>query len=111
MIQEIIQGVFLQFETDEALFSPTFIDRGTLAMLGTVEFLPSDVVLDLGCGYGVVGILGAKKIGAERVTMCDVAERAVQMSVENAERNGVPVKTMSKKLERKYAGKKKGVKR
>lgn len=94
MIQEIIQGVSLQFETDEALFSPASVDRGTLAMLGTVEFLPSDVVLDLGCGYGVVGILAAKIIGAERVTMCDVAERAVQMSVENAERNGVPEVTI-----------------
>lgn len=89
MIQERIQGELLHFETEETLFSPTAVDKGTLAMLSTVEFLPEDVVLDLGCGYGVVGILAAKKIGAERVTMCDLEERAVQKSRENAERNGV----------------------
>lgn len=89
MIQERIQGELLCFETDETLFSPAAVDKGTLAMLSTVEFLPKDVVLDLGCGYGVVGILAAKKIGAERVTMCDLEERAVNKSRENAERNGV----------------------
>lgn len=89
MIQERIQGELLCFETDETLFSPAAVDKGTLAMLSTVEFLPEDVVLDLGCGYGVVGILAAKKIGAERVTMCDLEERAVNKSRENAERNGV----------------------
>lgn len=89
MIQEIIQGVPFVFETDESLFSPMAVDKGTLAMLSTVEFQPSDAVLDLGCGYGVVGILAAKKIGAERVTMCDLSKRAVELSLENAERNEV----------------------
>lgn len=63
-------------------------------MLSTVEFLPTDEVLDLGCGYGVVGILAAKKIGAGRVAMCDVLEQAVRMSVVNAEQNGVPEVTV-----------------
>lgn len=94
MIQETIQGVLLQFNTDKGLFSPASIDRGTLAMLSTVEFLPTDEVLDLGCGYGVVGILAAKKIGAGRVAMCDVLEQAVRMSVVNAEQNGVPEVTV-----------------
>lgn len=61
LIQETIQGVPLQFETDRSLFSPAAVDRGTLAMLSVAELLPEDVVLDLGCGYGVVGILAAKK--------------------------------------------------
>ena len=90
LIQETIQGVPLQLETDSSLFSPAAVDRGTLAMLSAAEFLPEDVVLDLGCGYGVVGILAAKKSGAERVTMCDCEETAVVLSQRNAEKNGVP---------------------
>lgn len=90
LIKETIQEVTLQFETDSSLFSPAAVDRGTLAMLSAAEFQPEDVVLDLGCGYGVVGILAAKKTGAERVTMCDCEEAAVVLSQQNAEKNGVP---------------------
>lgn len=90
LIKETIQGVTLQFETDSSLFSPAAVDRGTLAMLSAAEFQPEDVVLDLGCGYGVVGILAAKKTDAERVTMCDCEEAAVVLSQQNAEKNGVP---------------------
>lgn len=79
----------LVFETEKGLFSPTAVDRGTLAMLQTVEFQKTDTVLDLGCGYGVVGILAAKKIGGERVTMCDLSEKAVELSGQNATKNGV----------------------
>ena len=53
----------LSFQTESSLFSPKAIDSGTLAMLSSVDFLPSDKVLDLGCGYGVVGILAAKLVG------------------------------------------------
>lgn len=78
------------FETEKELFSPAAVDRGTLAMLQTVELHSNDVVLDLGCGYGVVGIFSAKKIGEERVEMCDVSEKAVELSGQNAVKNGVP---------------------
>lgn len=32
----------------------------------------ADNILDLGCGYGVVGILAGKLIGQENITMCDI---------------------------------------
>ena len=62
MISIKIKGIDLQFETDAANFSPTAIDQGTLAMLSAVEFNQNDKVLDLGCGYGVVGILAGRLI-------------------------------------------------
>jgi 16S rRNA (guanine1207-N2)-methyltransferase len=58
-------------------------------MLSAVEFTPEDKVLDLGCGYGVVGILAAKLIGADKVTMLDIDGDAVVMARENARMNGV----------------------
>lgn len=90
MITASIKGVELRFEAAEGLFSPRAIDPGTLAMLSTLEFSQEDKVLDLGCGYGVVGILAAKLIGAERVVMVDNDPVAVQCARSNAARNGVP---------------------
>lgn len=90
MITAEIKNVSLRFETDKSNFSPNSIDVGTLAMLSAVEFLPDDKILDMGCGYGVVGILAAKLIGEKNVTMCDISEKAVKQSKINAELNGVP---------------------
>ena len=88
-IEEQVQGIDLVLNTNEEVFSPTAVDKGTRAMLSFVEFKENDKVLDLGCGCGVVGILAAKQIGADNVVMCDVSENAVQLSKQNAAANGV----------------------
>ncbi len=87
--EEEIQGINLTLQTNEQVFSPTAIDKGTRAMLSFVSFSPEDKVLDLGCGCGIVGILAAKQIGAENVVLCDVSENAVELSKQNAKINGV----------------------
>lgn len=65
MIHVKIKDIDLKFETESSMFSPNSIDNGTLALLSVIDFLPSDKVLDLGCGYGAVGILAGKLIGEE----------------------------------------------
>jgi 16S rRNA (guanine1207-N2)-methyltransferase len=89
MINITINNIPLKFATHQDLFSPAHVDRGTLAMLSTVEFTEGDKVLDLGCGYGVVGIAAAKIINPRRVVMSDISETAVRVSRENAVLNGV----------------------
>lgn len=89
MITTIIKGLELQFITSGGVFSPSAIDTGTLAMLSEVEFHLDDKVLDLGCGYGVVGILAAKIIGAKNVIMCDISDEAIEISKKNAELNSI----------------------
>ncbi len=76
--------------TADGLFSPKSADRGTLAMLSLASFDLSDRVLDLGCGYGIVGIYAASLIGADRVVMSDISDEAVSAARHNAELNGVP---------------------
>jgi len=93
-IEEQVQGIDLVLQTNEEVFSPGSVDRGTKAMLSFVEFKAGDKVLDLGCGCGVVGILAAKQIGADKVWMCDISENAVLLSRQNAEINGVGAVTI-----------------
>lgn len=89
MITFKINNVSMSFNTSPKLFSPGRLDAGTAAMLSYVDFLQSDKVLDLGCGYGVVGIYAAKLIGSQKVTMCDIDPMAVEQSRQNAVLNNV----------------------
>ena len=63
MIRFEYNGHLLEFDAGKELFSPAKIDSGTRAMLSKTEFLPEDKILDLGCGYGIVGIAAGKMIG------------------------------------------------
>lgn len=83
-----INGIEISIKSSPELFSPDGLDRGTAAMLSLAK-LPDGLILDLGCGCGPVGIYAAKCRGEENVVMCDVSERAVGISRENAARNGV----------------------
>ncbi|WP_409345452.1 class I SAM-dependent methyltransferase [Paenibacillus sp. MBLB4367] len=83
MITTTIKGVDLQFETSQGLFSPRNVDKGTLAMLSVIDFQKEDRILDLGCGYGAVGIVAAKS-GVRNVVMVDNDDSAVEMSKANA---------------------------
>lgn len=88
-INTAIGGINLVFDTGNYYFSPKNIDAGTLQMLNSVEIYETDKVLDLGCGYGVVGVYAAKKIGGGNVAMSDVLPEAVELSKKNLELNGI----------------------
>jgi 16S rRNA G1207 methylase RsmC len=50
---------------------------------------PAGCVLDIGCGYGVVGVVAAALNARLRVVMTDVNMRAVRLARRNVELNGV----------------------
>ena len=89
MFTETINGVQLTLETTNTVFSPLGVDKGTLAMISVVNFSPLDKLLDLGCGYGVVGIYAAKSVSPQTIVMSDVDEKCIALSKKNAQINGV----------------------
>jgi 16S rRNA (guanine1207-N2)-methyltransferase len=89
MLNVNIKNIDLKFNTSKEVFSPQNVDKGTLSMLSTVEFKHDDKVLDLGCGYGLVGILSAKIVGAANVVMSDIDDKAVRLAGENIALNDV----------------------
>lgn len=84
MTECTINGICLKLYTDSSLFSPNFVDKGTLTMLSKIEFQPGQKILDLGCGYGVIGIYAAHFSGAENVTMIDCNPVAIELAKKNA---------------------------
>jgi 16S rRNA (guanine1207-N2)-methyltransferase len=88
-IEVSLHEVSLVFETEPGLFSPTHLDPGTHFLLSNIEFDHRDKVLDLGCGYGVMGIYIAQRIGADRVHLIDSDPQAIRCTTYNAELNGV----------------------
>lgn len=85
------RGIDLTFQTDAGVFSRGEVDTGTRLLL---EALPEDMggeILDLGCGWGVIGISIARKWPEARVTMADINTRALDLSQENAKRNRAEV--------------------
>jgi 16S rRNA (guanine1207-N2)-methyltransferase len=94
MITAEIKNIPLKFDTDPSLFSPNAIDRGTLAMLSVVDLAPQDTVLDLGCGYGAVGIWAGKITGGMNVVMSDINPLAVEFARKNAGLNQLDVEVV-----------------
>lgn len=88
-IEITIKNIDLKFNSSDKLFSPRNVDIGTLYMIDEVNFENESKILDLGCGYGVVGILAAKIIGEDKVVMCDIDSEAVELSKHNAILNNV----------------------
>jgi 16S rRNA (guanine1207-N2)-methyltransferase len=84
------QGREYEFMTDSGVFCRGHVDFGSNLM---VESLPPlhGRVLDLGCGYGFVGVAVKLRFPQTDVTMCDINQRAVALAKENAARLGAQI--------------------
>jgi len=86
---DTLAGEPLRFRTTWGLFSPRRIDDGTRMLLDRIEVRPSDDCLDLGCGYGPIGLTLARKAPQGITTLVDTNFLAVEYSRRNAELNGI----------------------
>jgi 16S rRNA (guanine1207-N2)-methyltransferase len=92
-IKANLLGMPFTFKTDAGVFSKKGIDFGSRLLIETVKVEPASHVLDLGCGYGAIGIAVAKATPRANVVMVDVNERAVELAKENARVNQVEANT------------------
>lgn len=79
----------LYFRSTWGLFSPRSIDEGTHLLIDQLEINEGDTCLDIGCGYGAVGIVMARLSGTGSVYMVDKDFVAVKYSEVNVKQNHV----------------------
>lgn len=80
------------FYTSNSVFSKSGMDFGSMLLVETVIKENEDFegrILDLGCGYGPIGVILAKILKEPSVTMSDVNERALELCLMNAKENKV----------------------
>lgn len=87
MIKEQVRGNTLELWTDAGVFSKGGLDFGSRLLIETMDIPPAASVLDVGCGYGPIGISAAKLAVDGRVLMVDLNERAVELARRNIKQN------------------------
>lgn len=86
-----INGKDFTYTTDAGVFSKNAIDQGSevLMVTGAEQTYPEGNILDLGCGYGPVGVYLGRAFPDRTIEMVDINERALELSKVNTEQNGV----------------------
>lgn len=84
-----LDGETFTFTTDAGVFGKRRLDPGTRLLLESVEPPATGQVLDLGCGWGAIGTVIARRAPGCRVVMVDINRRAVELARANLARNGV----------------------
>jgi 16S rRNA (guanine1207-N2)-methyltransferase len=89
IVKANLRGCNFQFLTSSAVFSKKKIDLGTHVLIDAMVLPDTGAVLDIGCGYGAVGITVAALNPKLRVMMTDVNMRAVRLANQNIESNRI----------------------
>ncbi|RFU61388.1 class I SAM-dependent methyltransferase [Peribacillus glennii] len=86
-----LRGRTLRFKSDNGVFSKNEVDFGSRLLIEAFH-LNSEVkgdILDVGCGYGPIGLSVAAAYPGTEVQMIDINSRAVELAKENAKTNGI----------------------
>ncbi|HET6426774.1 MAG TPA: methyltransferase [Phycisphaerae bacterium] len=84
-----LRGRDYRFHSTWGLFSPRRIDDGTYMLIETLELADDHVSLDLGCGYGAIGVAVAAECPRGQVHMVDKDFVAVEYARKNADARGL----------------------
>jgi len=87
IIRTCLRNVPFEFATASSVFSVKRIDLGTRVLVESMVLPEKGCVLDIGCGYGAVGIAAAKFNPKLRIVLTDVNRRAVLLARQNVEKN------------------------
>lgn len=84
------KGQVLELETDRGIFCKDHIDFGTNILLNSLPDFDGDLkLIDVGCGYGLIGLCIARAYPRFEVTMIDVNQRALDIAIKNSKFNKV----------------------
>src|SRR5205823_15098976 len=89
IIHERVRGFDLRFETQAGVFAHRGLDAGTRLLIESMRVSPTARVLDLGCGYGAIGIVAAKLAERGGTVLVDSDIRATRLTAKNLALNGV----------------------
>jgi 16S rRNA (guanine1207-N2)-methyltransferase len=84
-----LRGFDLRFETQAGVFSYRDLDTGTRLLIEAMKVSKTARVLDLGCGYGAIGVVAAKLATQGHITLIDSDIRATRLSEHNLAMNGI----------------------
>ena len=86
-----VDNVDLKFTTDAGVFSKMRVDYGSGVLIKAMKEVafPADNILDVGTGYGPIGLFAAKFWPDQEVDMVDVNERGLNLARENAKVNNI----------------------
>ena len=87
MIEVVIRGERFRLITSSGVFSFGKLDRGTNLLIENMVLEKNWRVLDLGCGYGAIGIVASRFVNY--VVMTDINKRAVSIAKKNLKINNV----------------------
>jgi 16S rRNA (guanine1207-N2)-methyltransferase len=89
LIRERVRDLDLVLYTQPGVFAHRGLDPGTRLLIEAMRVSPTARVLDLGCGYGAIGIAAGKLATNGRVVMVDADIRATRLAQRNLDENGV----------------------
>ena len=89
MVNTRLRGEPFKFLTASSVFSKKQVDIGTRLLIESMQLPEQGNVLDVGCGYGAIGIVAAASNSRLHVVMTDVNMRAVQLARRNIKINNV----------------------
>jgi 16S rRNA (guanine1207-N2)-methyltransferase len=83
----LYRGELLSFAVDRGVFASHGLDPGTALLIENLTVGRTDRVLDLGCGWGAVGIAAARSAVEGHVVLTEVNRRAARLARDNIDRN------------------------
>jgi 16S rRNA (guanine1207-N2)-methyltransferase len=86
-IEAVVKGNKLKFITGSGVFSKSKVDVGSLTLIENAIIENNWHVLDLGCGYGTIGISLAKINPTIKISMTDINKRAIMLAKKNIKLN------------------------
>ena len=90
LVRVVLPDVYLELATDAGVFSPGRLDPGTRLLLDEAPGPPpAGDLLDLGCGYGPIACVLARRSPGATVWAVDVNERALELCAQNAAAAGL----------------------